>query len=495
MLLTAICIIYNEGKRLPQDKYDLYDRIVDTVLYNRYRSDPNVIEVVRERLAAVALNMHTGQWIGEDRAAPQAEATYAQLNRILEVYREKTPETDSGVQDLVAAREELLSRTGLLLPRGDKRAAFYHLSFQEFLAADRLIEINRSDEQSLAIYLRNAAEPAWRNTLSFVFGSLVARISWKAGTELLERLLEQIDVDRVADSLGLAVAANDALQILLGRGLQLRDELKDRFQRLAQAAIEQEVELQPRFQLALSLGRLGDPRIVEDLRDHDSGAYVEIPAGTYRYGESREKIEIETPFRMTRYPVTNSQFALFLEEGGYENQQWWSEEGWKWREAKSVTEPEYWQDPQWNGPNQPVVTVSFWEAEAFATWVGGRLPTERQWEAAARGPDGLVYPWGDEWQDGNCNTWEMKLHRTSPVGLFPRSSSIPFGLDDVVGNVWEWCASPWSSDDPVGRVVRGGSWFNYRGYARCYIRNWRLPDFRNYFLGFRVLYISPPGLA
>ena len=93
--------------------------------------------------------------------------------------------------------------------------------------------------------------------------------------------------------------------------------------------------LRERQRLGLILGRLGDPRIVLDLREPE--AYVEIPAGEYAYQNGRQTIK--TPFRISRYPVTNSQFALFIAEGGYENASWWSEEGWQWREKERVSEP------------------------------------------------------------------------------------------------------------------------------------------------------------
>ena len=187
----------------------------------------------------------------------------------------------------------------------------------------------------------------------------------------------------------------------------------------------------------MCLGRLGDPRI-PSLRD--PSAYVEVPAGTYPYGDEKETlIKIAASFRLSRYPVTNRQFQDFLEEKGYEKQQWWSDAGWAWLQSEGVTEPALWRDRRWNSPNQPVVGVSFWEAEACSKWAGGRLPREEEWEAAPRGSGGSVYPWGNDWVDGICNTLEAGLGVTSPVGLFPGSRQAECGIEDLAGNVWEWC--------------------------------------------------------
>jgi formylglycine-generating enzyme required for sulfatase activity len=105
-----------------------------------------------------------------------------------------------------------------------------------------------------------------------------------------------------------------------------------------------------------------------------------------------------------------------------------------------VTEPWLFHEHRVDAPNQPVVGVSWYEAEAFCRWAGGRLPTEREWEAAARGTKAREYPWDGSWEDGICNTREAGLGATSPVGLFPRSRQADFGLDDLAGNVWEWCS-------------------------------------------------------
>ena len=121
-----------------------------------------------------------------------------------------------------------------------------------------------------------------------------------------------------------------------GQALSIPEALAEGFRRLSLDAIEDEVEVQARQALGLCLGRLGDPRIF-DLRD--PGAYVEVPAGTYPYGEEGKTVEIEAPFLLGRYPVTNSQYQAFMEDGGYSDRKWWSDAGWAWLQEEGVTEP------------------------------------------------------------------------------------------------------------------------------------------------------------
>ena len=221
---------------------------------------------------------------------------------------------------------------------------------------------------------------------------------------------------------------------------------------------------------------------VQDLRRE--AAYVEVPAGKYPVGEKGGKYTLKRPILIARYPTTNSQFELFIQEGGYDNQGFWSQPGWASKDRK--TEPKYWQDSRWNKPNHPVVGVSWYEAEAFCNWAEGRLPDEFEWEAAARGADGLEYPWGNEWKDGICNTNEAGVGKTSPVGQFPRSRSKDFGLEDMSGNVWEWCAGLWNPDR-LFRVLRGGAWSTVSRGVRASYRSRFAPVNRDLYIGFRVV--------
>jgi formylglycine-generating enzyme required for sulfatase activity len=289
-----------------------------------------------------------------------------------------------------------------------------------------------------------------------------------------------------------AIFLGDCLEILVRGKALVPEDLRTLFKGMVFRAIEQEIAVKDRHALPVSLGYLGDPWIVVDLRAHgnpdEHEGYIEIPEGTYRYGEEREALSIQELFWLTRYPVTNSQFALFIEDDGYRRQELWSREGRSWLTKENIGKPGYWGRPDFCAPNQPMVGASFWEAEAFAAWAGGALPGEQQWEAAARGPEGYEYPWGGKWEDGICNSRESGLRITSAVGIFPRSRSKPFELEDMAGNVWEWCNSKEASD----RVVRGGCWYDYARGCRASLRGRSVPQSRINDLGFRVALV-PPG--
>lgn len=493
MLLTAMCIIYHQGKRLPQDKYDLYTRIVDNVLYNRYPNDPAEIDLVRNRLGVVAHGMHTGTGLGEERGTPQAEATWAELDRMLQDYQDRQSWKEQDIKTIVDTREELLSRTGLLLPRADKWAGFYHLSFQEFLAAQRILDVD--GDRLFEVMVERSAMPEWRNTLSFVFASQLGQsMSPERSIKLLGRLIEEklAPVRKGTEEwLGLAIVAAECVQIIgQSRKIRLPPKLMEAFRQTCLAAIEREAPVQDRCFLGLMLGHLGDPRLVPDLRDR--AGYVEIAAGDYVVEDDRKPFRLEKSFLLARYPVTNRQYGLFMQEKGYENPAWWSKEGLAWLRERKFSEPDNWRRVKWNGPNQPVVGVSFWEAEAFCAWAGGRLPGEYEWESAARGPKGWEYPWGDEWQDGICNSIESGLGATSAVGMFPGSRSEAFGLEDMAGSVWEWCADHYDPAEKTDRrVLRGGSWDVDARYCRAAVRDWYVPAYRNYIVRFRVACVAP----
>jgi formylglycine-generating enzyme required for sulfatase activity len=212
------------------------------------------------------------------------------------------------------------------------------------------------------------------------------------------------------------------------------------------------------------------------------GYMVRIPAGMFLYGPNKEEGIIDQDYFIDVFPVTNEQYEKFIEAGGYQNDTYWSEEGKKWRQVNKITRPKFWDNKRWNQPDHPVVGVSFYEAEACAKWASKRLPTELEWERAARGTDGRIYPWGDIFDEGKSNSRESGIGKTTKVSRYPNSIS-PAGCYDMAGNVWEWTVASDELEDHS--VVCGGSWFNKAQNAGCASRYGLYAYFRYYDVGFR----------
>ena len=218
----------------------------------------------------------------------------------------------------------------------------------------------------------------------------------------------------------------------------------------------------------------------------------EVPAGKFWMGSDppegadneHPRRQVETAaYAIGETPVTNAQFADFVREG-YGARALWSAEGWVFREAFSIDRPRFLNDEAWRAyldPEQPVVGVSWYEADAFARSRGLRLPSEIEWERAARGDDGRRFPWGDEWAEDYAAHRGGKRH-TLPVRALPQNRS-PWGLYDCAGNVWEWCADAFA---PGLRSARGGGWNAHPPQLRCASRNAWPPGARFSNLGFRV---------
>lgn len=199
-------------------------------------------------------------------------------------------------------------------------------------------------------------------------------------------------------------------------------------------------------------------------------------------------------------PVTQGAYRHFMAAGGYENPEIWSAAGWAWQQQAQVSTPLYWQeDPAWE--RHPVCGVSFYEADAYARWVGKRLPTEAEWVRLARAYQPLApYPWGTDWPTlRHCNHGGY-YQGTTPVGQFSPS---PGGAVDLLGNVWEWTTT-WFEGYPgfqafpyrgysqayfdgEHRVLRGGSWATRPWGLRRSVRNWYQPQVRQVLAGFRCV--------
>jgi len=247
---------------------------------------------------------------------------------------------------------------------------------------------------------------------------------------------------------------------------------------------------------------------------------VRLSAGPFLMGSTAEQVrdaitaglpgevgEAEQPqhevtldaYRLGRYPVTNLQYQAFVSDTGH-------------------SPPAHWKNGSLpaDKANHPVTHVSWEDAQAYCSWLSRqlgqvcRLPSEAEWEKAARGTDGRLYPWGNEWDPARCNVEESGLGDTSPVGHYSPEGDSPFGAADMAGNVWEWTGSLWGKDnarpnfgypytpddgreeaDAAGlRVLRGGAFNGQPRHVRCAVRSRRTPDTSNENTGFRVV-VSP----
>lgn len=279
---------------------------------------------------------------------------------------------------------------------------------------------------------------------------------------------------------------------------------------------------------------------------------VLIPEGPFLMGSTEEDIkkvleldrnveasrfDVEVPQRevymsaylIDKYPVTNAKYRKFIESGGYKQRDFWSDAGWDYVQQSKPLDSDGVHSALDGEDDCPVVNVSWYEAEAFARYAGKRLPTEAEWEKAARGTDGRIYPWGNEYDKTRLNCAESKIEKPTPVTKFPEGIS-GYGCFDMAGNVWEWTADWFDSQyyrsapdrDPQGpakaedkpffgrpedvgtsiydlepaeagdstlsdcKVLRGGSW-NGGGviHIRCANRDYDEPDYKNDTIGFR----------
>ncbi|MGD2086522.1 MAG: SUMF1/EgtB/PvdO family nonheme iron enzyme [Candidatus Aminicenantes bacterium] len=363
---------------------------------------------------------------------------------------------------------------------------FSHLTFQEFLAARYMVYMEKDYNQFLG-------QDWWEETLLLYTGFMNIHRKTKSN-EIVKKILKKNHL------------------LLLGARALCDFQVTKRDETVVELARERLYELirsdlvtEQRFRAGVLVGGLGDTRLHQD-------NMVTVPAGEFTRGgeiypreEPQQRIILDA-FEIGVYPVTNWEFKQFVDDNGYHEEKYWPAPEWQWRCDKNIIEPLFWWDREWNGPNFPVVGVSWYEAVAYANWLSKKtgkiycLPTEAQWEKAARGTDGREYPWGDEFDKSLCNSRECGLNRTSPVGIFPNGKS-PYGCMDMAGNVFEWC-SDWFAEDYYkkspeknprgpgngsGRVLRGGYWGVGAPLCRAAFRGFGGPAVRDGGVGFRLL--------
>jgi len=563
LLLTMMALLHSSWGRLPEDRVQLYSEIVELLLarweqsrlgreaLTRARLSPRDLRFALEEVAYVA---HGQQPAGEGTA----DVAEPLLRGVLQGYLEGDWNLAGDVIRYI--RE----RAGLLLERKPGVYGFPHRTLQEYLAGCHLSV--QTDFPTRAADLVRDDETRWREPFLLAVGKTARaenRVDLALGAvdNLCPRDCVEVPTDEHAWRS--AWLAGEALLEVGVDALRRRDAWRVRLERVAgwlagllEAGALTSVE---RAAAGRVLARLGDPRDLDEVGFVPGGPFTmgsgEGDEGAYDDERLQHTVEV-ADFCIGKYPVTNRQYGRFVDAGGYDERQYWTEAGWAWRTGvydskapdylkdwlaerppEKRDRPFWWDDLAWNLPNHPVVGVSWFEALAYTRWLAeqfrvssfelrvwrdgeleiwslkpgtlaARLPTEAEWEKAARGPDGRTYPWGDTWAEDQANTSEAGVGRTTAVGAFPAGAS-PYGVLDMSGNVLEWCSSvrytqagyPYRADDgredlerDAIRALRGGSWTRYRRNARCASRGAFHPDSFDSDVGFRVVFPgSPPS--
>jgi formylglycine-generating enzyme required for sulfatase activity/energy-coupling factor transporter ATP-binding protein EcfA2 len=416
--------------------------------------------------------------------------------------------------------EFLRDRAGLLISRGIGVYTFPHRTFQEYLAACFL---TRKNYPNYIAQLAKESPDRWREVAllagaksssggPFAVWALADELCFKSPTES-DMNPQDIWGSYLA---GQVLAESASLDNVSERNRQTLQRIKSWLLNIMRGdlpAIE-------RVNAGNMLDKLGDDRFIKDyyyLPDDPMLGFVEIPGGKFIMGSDKDKdkksfgeespqhsLNLET-FYMSKYPVTVSQYKAFLE-------------------ATDKPEEEDWYQYNRFG-NHPVVKVDWFNAIAYCKWLNDQLikndklpkkikeflktkkwhitlPSEAEWEKAARGEDGRIYPWGDEFDKDRQNYDDTNIGRPSPVGCFEKGAS-PFQIMEMSGNVWEWTRSIYAEypykpiksienlqDNEGARVVRGGCWSNPAGLCRVADRNRLTPDYRGGNIGFRLC-LSP----
>ena len=515
LLLTLLALIKRKGVRLPEQRVELYEEYIKALVENwsLHRNPDRIIIQTRrygetERiLAALALwmretNPEAGtvdqpaveEWLTERHAGPNV-----------------TPDQARAAAEKFVT--DLRRDCGLIVERGHRVYGFIHQTLEEYLAAKGLCYLSGTEIEPILAEMREhqmLARDIWRETTLLTVGhlSVIQRAPDRAA-QLVERFLRE---EQSGDARGLnIVRAGEALRDV-GRAGVTDTAWDATILALHAAMVDAALPATTRRDAGLLLGDLGWLPKDDDALD----SLVLIPKGKFLYGEKNATREIKYDYRLGKYPVTNWQFRQFVDADGYGDPKkpkpaWWSDAGWTWRTGKpryewqKTDQPDDFDDRRWNNPLQPVTGVTWYEAEAFCNWLTAqwraegrigakqvvRLPTDEEWEKAARGLNGSEYAWGDGFDAAKCNTDESHLNATTPVTMYPSGASHWFhpngsGIFDLTGNVWEWMGNEYRKGSDAF-ALRGGAWHLHPDPARAAFRTYGNPDYSGTYFGFRVV--------
>ncbi|MDX1521630.1 MAG: SUMF1/EgtB/PvdO family nonheme iron enzyme, partial [Anaerolineae bacterium] len=446
MLRIMVRVFVSEGGKLPQTRAEMMSRFTDILITSAKAKVPAGDwlhpDIQREALVVLAFQM-------QDR--PDAGTVVETYEVAAEWPASITPKTKQIPCPPLAQVLTLAAGANLVeMPVDRSSVRFYHQLLQEYFAARAMLKqtavLSSPAGDDAADLHRFWRWPWWLEKdmppVEKRGGFLdplppPPQTGWEETTILAAGLAVEND-DQLVRTL---IEINP---VLAGRCLhEGRARVDDNtrqavIEALLTTVAQPEVALRVQIAAGDVLGYPGDPRL---------GQLVTVPAGTFLMGERSKQHKLDIPeYQIGQYLVTNVEFGRFIEAGGHGSKEWWTEAGWRHKEENNWAEQRYGSNGRFNKPNQPVVGISWYEAVAYCRWVSAetgqtfRLPTEAEWEKAARGPDGRQYPWGDDFEASrlNAGVGEQRVQATTPVGIYPTGVS-PSGIHDGAGNVWEWC--------------------------------------------------------
>jgi formylglycine-generating enzyme required for sulfatase activity len=445
LMLTVIALVHRDRVKLPDRRAELYAEAVD-VLLGKWDEARGVkeTEILDERpfdvgdrrllLQRLALHMHE-----ENKKEIEIEELQ---DFLIDIFAPMTPDEGSARHAAERFLKAIEERTGLLSARGEGVYAFSHLTFQEYLAA--LAIIARDDY--IFYVLKRSGEPWWKEVILLAVGELSTQ-----STERTSKLIRAISKKRREPALyhNLVLAAECSKDAGENR---VEHNLVSIIEKKLQKKLRKPISILVRIlgkkeQLSYWIARRGN--VLQALTGLGSGywygphgepEWITISEGAFWMGG---KYENEKPihqvilpeYKISRVPITNYQYSLFLKSTRHPHPNHWIEG----RLPKDLE-------------SHPVVNVSWYDALAYCNWLGkvtGKkiaLPSEAEWEKAARGAkDKRLYPWGDVFYRTQCNSHYLGINNTTPVGVFLEGAS-PYSVLDMSGNVWEWTRSLWGDD-------------------------------------------------
>ncbi|MEM7157086.1 MAG: SUMF1/EgtB/PvdO family nonheme iron enzyme [Myxococcota bacterium] len=506
LMLTVLCAVFHQRGGLPARRGELYEQCLQ-VLLHKWRGRGELPRRFGDREAHQLLQP-LAYWLHEERGRTHADA--ASIARVIEPHLNAALAYDDPV-DAEAFLKNVSTEDGILCSKESDSYGLLHLCFQEYLCARHLRSLSHGDPSILQRLAEHFGDPWWREVTILLLALGEPALFVPTIREVLKQPMVGEHLELLVDCL--REAADASIEPFLEYLLTPSDDSPEHWPgQIAAAQLLKRVQPDRLSTVSEQLARhpheplrrlfLPEQRPEPQHRVSTKSGYglVLIPAECFKMGSHgrergrkgsegpRHDVELDR-FFMGTHPVTNEEYGYYL------------------RANPKVLEPKYWGDGRYNQPRQPVVGVSWHEAKAYCEWAGLSLPTEAQWERAARGGTRTAF-WSG-WEDSDlarvgwyADNSEQRLH------LVGELDANPLGLYDVHGNVWEWCLDefgdyrgcpPRTGDglrhpplENGNRVIRGGCWIDPARKARSAYRLNRNADNRVAYLGFRA--VEPDSL-